>query len=242
MTEVPTSSLGNAEIDKLLQRHDRSDAAAAVAFFSFESPQSFIAARDADGTITPLIGFWPLPVRGNELLEAIAGIDQNGERLVANYQNAFPRLMDVIRAFGSELAPVESESLGWLLAACSLTLGVQDEDVARALGPIPSLVKVDTVVVEHQGRYVLDSRRLLRSVMSYRIGAVPSHVLARSVFESLGDYAANAVRRLLREWKVDVVVCAGDLFARNQFIANKTRLGLARTRLRVLFPPDAEEA
>ena len=71
---------------------------------------------------------------------------------------------------------------------------------------------------------------------------MPSHVLARSVFESLGDYAANAVRRLLRDWKVDVVVCAGDLFARNQFIANKTRLGLVRTRLRVLFPPDAEEA
>jgi len=242
MTEVPTSSLGKAEIDQLLERHDQSDAAAAAAFFSFESPQSFIAARDADGTVTPLIGFWPLPVRGNDLLEAIEGIDENGERLVANYQNAFPELTGAIRAFGSELEPMESESLGWLLAACSLTLGMQDEDVARALGPVSSLVKVDTVVVEHDGRYVLDSRRLLRSVMSYRIGAVPNHALARSVFESLGDYAANAVRRLLRDWKADVVVCAGDLFARNRFIADRTRLGLVQPGLRVLFPAVADEA
>ena len=40
--------------------------------------------------MTPLIGFWPLPVRGDELLEAIASIDENGPRLIANYEHAFP--------------------------------------------------------------------------------------------------------------------------------------------------------
>ncbi len=109
--------------------------------------------------------------------------------------------------------------------------------MARVLGPVPSLVNVDTVVVEHDDRYLLDGRRLLRSVMSFRIADVPNHVLARSVFESLGDYAANAVRRLLRDWKVDVVVCAGDLFARNAFIADRTRRGLVRPMLQVYFPP-----
>ena len=67
-------------------------------------------------------------------------------------------------------------------------------------------------------------------------------MLARSVFESLGDYAATALRRLLRDWKVDVVVCAGDLFARNRFIADRTRRGLVRPRLQVCFPVGAEEA
>ena len=71
---------------------------------------------------------------------------------------------------------------------------------------------------------------------------MPNHVLARSVFESLGDYAANAVRRLLRDWKVDVVVCAGDLFARNAFIADRTRRGLVRPMLQVYFPPPIGEA
>ena len=38
------------------------------------------------------------------------------------------------------------------------------------------------------------------------------------------------------------VVCGGDLFARNQFIAERTRLGLVRPNLRVWFPQDAERA
>ena len=237
MTELLAPPLAKVEVDQLLERHGLGSAAAAVAFFSFESPQSFIAARDPDGSITPLIGFFPLPMRGRELLDAIASIDENGPRLIVNYEQAFPELMAGIRAFGTELEPVESESLGWLLAACSLTLGMQDEDVAKVLGPVPSLVSVDTVVVEHNDRYVLDGRRLLRSALSFRIADVPSHVVARSVFESLGDYAANAVRRLLRDWKVDVVVCAGDLFARNAFIADRTRRGLVRPMLQVCFPP-----
>lgn len=241
MTELLAPLLARVEVDQLLERHGVGSAAAAVAFFSFESPQSFIAARDSDGRITPLIGFFPLPVRGGELFDAIAQIDEHGPRLIANYARAFPELFGAIRLFGSELEPVGSESLGWLLAACSLTLGMQEEDVARALGPIPSLVNVDTVVVEHEGRYLLDSRRLLRSLMSYRIGEVERHVLARSVFESLGDYAASAVRRLLRDWKVDHVVCAGDLFARNQFIADRARRGLVRPNLAVHFPDDAEQ-
>jgi hypothetical protein len=262
MIELLAPPEATVEIEALLERRGLTAAAAAVAYFSFESPQSFIAARDPDGTITPLIGFFPLPVRGAQLLQAIASIDENGPRLMTNYERAFPELVGEIRAFGSELKPVESESLGWLLAASSLVLGMKEEDVARALGPIPELVTVDTVVVEQpdasgaahsgesasrageqrEGRYVLDSRRLLRSVMSYRIAAVPSHVLARSVFESLGDYAANAVRRLLRDWKVEVVVCAGDLFARNRFIADRARRGLVRPKLQVYFPPPMGEA
>lgn len=240
MSEPLALREAQVEVDRLLERHGLTGEAA-VAFFSFKSPQSFIAARDASGSIEPLIGFWPLPVRGHALLDAIASIDDNGRRLVANYETSLPELTQGIRAFGSELEPVESESLGWLLAACSVTLGMGEEDVARTLGPVPRLVKVDTPVVERDGGYVLDSRCLLRSVMSYRIAEVPNPELMRSVFESLGEYAAIAVRRLLRDWKVEVVVCAGDLFARNRFIAERARRGLVRPRLRVCFPAADEE-
>ena len=239
MRELPVPAQATAQIEAMLGEHGLTDSAVAVAFFSFESPRSFIAARDPDGRLTPLIGFWPLPLRGADLLEEVASIDENGPRLIANYTRSFPALVDSIRAFGSEFGPMESESLGWLLGACSLVMGMDEEDVARALGPIQELVKVDTVVVEHDERYIFDSRRLLRSLMSYRIGAVAKHVVARSVFESLGDYAANAIRRLLRDWKVEVVICAGDLFARNVFLAERTRRGLVRPKLAVYFPTEA---
>src|SRR6266545_3429887 len=119
MTELLSGADAQVEVDALLQRHGISGPAA-VAYFSFASPQSCIAAREDDGSITPLIGFWPLPVRGDELLESIAAIDGNGAQLVANYARRFPALTERIRGFGTELEPVRTESLGWLMGACSL--------------------------------------------------------------------------------------------------------------------------
>jgi hypothetical protein len=241
MTELLVPLHATAEVDQLLSAQGLGGEAA-VAYFSFEGPQSFIAARDANGSLAPLIGFWPLPARGVDLLEVIASIDENGPRLIDNYARALPELVGAVRALGAELEPVESESLGWLLAACSLVIGMQEQDVARALGSVPALVQLDVAVLARDRRYVVDSRRLLRSLMSYRIAAVPNHVLARSVFDSLGEFAANGIRRLLRDWRVPIAVCAGDLFERNRFIAERARRGLTRPGLQLCFPPSPEES
>jgi hypothetical protein len=237
LTGARTPADAEAEIKALLRRHGLSGAAAAVAFFSFSSPGSFIGAHDPDGRITPLIGFLPLPVRGTDLLAAIATIDENAPRLVANYRNAFPEIACRLSEFGTGVEPGADESLRWLLSACSLALWLDDVDVAKALAPSPGGVKVDTVVIEQDGRYLFDGRRLLRSLMSYRIADVPKYVLARSVFESLGDFAADAIRRLLRDWKADAAICAGDLFAHNRILHVQARKGMLRLRIPVHFPP-----
>lgn len=100
---------------------------------------------------------------------------------------------------------------------------------------------MDTVVIEHDDRYVVDGRRLLRRVMSYRIADVPKYVLARSVFESLGDFAADAIRRLLREWKAGAAVCVGDLSAHNRILDAQARKSLLRLRIPVHFPSGEED-
>jgi hypothetical protein len=224
------------EIDQLLAAKGRSGSAAAVVYLSLQAPQSFVAARDPDGKLTPLIGFMALPLRGEDLLAAIAGIDENGPRLLVNYERMFPELMATIREFCTELEPAESDSLRWLLAAASVVIGLQEEDLRLALEPAGQLVQLDAVVVEQGDGYVFDSRRLLRSMMSYRIAGVESHQLVRSLFDSLGNYAGTAVRRLLRDWKVDTMVAAGDVFASNPFVAERTRRGLIRPGLELVFP------
>ncbi|HEY5989181.1 MAG TPA: hypothetical protein VIV12_22790 [Streptosporangiaceae bacterium] len=233
-TQIPADA--HAEIQALLRRHGLSGAAAAVAHFSFSSPRSFIGAHDPDGRITPLIGFLPLPVRGTDLLAAISTIDENAPRLVANYRNAFPEIAGRLSEFGTGAEPGADESLRWLLSACSLTLWLEDADVARALVPSPGGVKVDTVVIEQDGCFLFDGRRLLRSLMSYRIADVPKYILACSVFESLGDFAADAIRRLLRDWKAEAVVCTGDLFARNRILRQQARKRTLGLRVPVHFP------
>ncbi|MBI3688408.1 MAG: hypothetical protein HY241_13945 [Actinobacteria bacterium] len=229
------------EIQPLLRRHGLGGASAALVYFSFASPTSFIGTHDHDGRITPLIEFLPLPVHGAELLAAIAGIDENGTRLVANYREAFPDLYAQLAAFGTDLGPVRSAALGWLFGAGSLVLGLREDDMARATLPGQSGVRLDTVVIEADGRYLFDGRRLLRSLMSYRIAEVPRDQLARSVFESMGDFAADAIRRLLREWDARAVLCAGDLFAGNRLLRDRARTGLTRVRRPVLFPDPARK-
>lgn len=228
---------GEAEIKAELGQHGLSRAPVAVAFLSFaDSARSFIGAHDPDGRITPLIEFLPLPVRGDDLLEAIASIDESAPRLVARYRAAFPEVVSGLSEFGAGLEPSASPALCWLLSACSLVLWLEEADIIRALGPSPGGVKADTVVIESDGRYLFDGRRLLRSLMSYRLADVPNYVLARSVFESLGGFTADAIWRLLREWKAEAVVCAGDLFQRNAILREQARNGMLRLRVPAYLP------
>ncbi len=236
MSETLAPPQSELEIKALVEGHGLTDKAVAVVYFSFADPVSFVGSHDPGGRITPLIEFLPIPVRGTALLEAIASIDENGARLVANYKQAFPDLYDRVAEFGQEEEPIETEILGWLLGASSLVIGLEQEDLGRALVPSLLGVKVDTVVLERDGRYLFDGRRLLRSLMSYRIAGVPRDVLGRSVFESLGDFAADAVRRLVKDWKADAIVCAGDLFAGNSILRVQTRGAMISLRLPMHFP------
>ena len=56
------------------------------------------------------------------------------------------------------------------------------------------------------------------------------------MFESLGGFAADAIRRLLRNWQADAVICAGDLPARNKILRERARAGMLRLRVPAHFP------
>ena len=239
MSELLAPPQSEVDVRTLAERHDLSRKAAAAVYFSFAEPDSFVGVHDPGGRITRLIEFLPLPVRGADLLDAIASIDASGPRLVANFRGAFPRLHEAVLAFSPEEDALETEALAWLLGASSLLLGLEEADLVRASLSTAGGVRVDTVVIEQNGRYVFDGRRLLRSVISYRIAGVPGDVLARSVFESLGDFAAEAVRRLLKDWHADAIICAGDLFAANTILRLRTRGAMVSLRLPMYFPPAA---
>jgi hypothetical protein len=239
MSEVLAPPESEVEVRALAEKHRLTDKSAAIVYFSYAEPDSFVGALDPGGRITRLIEFLPLPVRGADLLNAMASIDESGPRLVANYKERFPNLYGGIERFYADEASADTEALAWLLAAASLSIGLESADLRRALLPTLEGVKVDTVVIEREGRYLLDGRRLLRSLISYWIAGVPKDVLARSIFESLGDFAADAVRRLLKDWKADAILCAGDLFAGNNILRVRTRGALIPLRLPMHFSAPA---
>lgn len=233
------------QVRTLLDGHGLAGEACAVAYLSFSDPESCIAAYGRDGRLTPLIGFLPLPMRGAALCQAISAIDENGPRLLFNFRRAFPEDAERLAVFEADVGVEDTAAPGWLFAACSLALGLEQRDVRAALRPAIEAVGLDTFVIEAGERYVLDGRRLLRSLMSYRIGGVAKHVLARSIFESLGHFTADAIGRLLQQWKAGGIVLAGDLFERNVILRQRALTALARSPVPVVcagaegMPPGA---
>ena len=223
-------------VSSALGRYGMADQAVAVAWLAFDDPDSMIAAHDPDGRVSPLIGFEALPMRGADLLASIASNDENGPRLVANYRRAFPELTSAIDSFDAGVGAVSSSAPGWLFAATSLVIGMEEADVAAAMAPDPEAVEVDTFVAPGPRGYRLEGTRLLRSVMSYRIAGVERHVLARSVFVSLGNFVGTAMVRLLKEWQPRAIVCAGDLFAQNRILREQARSALTTVRVPTYFP------
>ena len=52
----------------------------------------------------------------------------------------------------------------------------------------------------------------------------------------IDEKAADAVRRLVKDWKADAIICVGDLFAGNNILRVRTRGELISVRLPMHFP------
>lgn len=236
---MTTATLDDAEVvtdlTAALVRRQRSEQPAVVAHLSLRGTHSCIGVRDAAGQVTPLIQFWPLPLRGADLVAEIAAIDENSPRLVTNFTQACPQEAARITQFGKGDEDLETPAIGWLMLACSLVLGSNEADLAVAR-QVSDVVEIDTVVIDEGGRYYLDGRRLLRSVMSYRIAGVSAPVLHRSVLESLGGFVADALRRVLQDHPTRAVVCAGDLLD-SPFLRSRLSSAMADSGIPVILPP-----
>ncbi|NNN12432.1 MAG: hypothetical protein HKL81_01610 [Acidimicrobiaceae bacterium] len=208
----------------------------AVAHYSFNDPNSMIAAYDQTGIVAPLVTVGNLPMSGSDLLDVVASIDENGPRLIANYRREFPELMIQIEAFDPEVGISETSAPGWIFALVSLVLGMSESDVAQALTTSHEAIEIDTFIEDDEGRYYLDTRRIIRSVMSYHIAGVDKGVIARSVFIALGGFVSDALRRLLKEWNARAILCIGDLFTYNQILRNQTKGSLSWSAVPVFFP------
>ncbi|NNN08987.1 MAG: hypothetical protein HKL85_07325 [Acidimicrobiaceae bacterium] len=234
-----TFSDARHDVRALLEGYGFSGANCAIAYLSFADPESFVGVYDRDGDLSPLIGFRPIPMNGAALLESIATVDENASRLIANYRKEFPADAEQLATFDADISIKESAALAWLFAVCGLALGLSDSDLHRAQEPSIEAVTLEVKVHRVSESYELDSRYLLRSLMSYRIGGVPTHVLARSIVSSLGSFVADSITAILRDWRATVIVCAGDLFAGNDVLRERAGEPLKHFGIPILFPYNA---
>lgn len=232
---------GDDPVGLLLRARGLEGRRAAVVHFCLGPGSSYVGARETSGVTTPLLSFRPLPTRGARLLADIATVDDSARRLLARLGDDLPATVTRLTGIRTDDAEDDAEdgatsALAWLLETAGVILDLDPPHLADGVREGGASLRLDTVVIREGAHLVLDGRRLLRSVVSYRLAGVPGHVLGRSVFESLGNFAADAVRRLLREWPAQLVVCAGDLYEANPTLRGATTRALVGVRLPVILP------
>ena len=205
----------------LSQFNKRTQASIGI-YLSMKSSQSCIAVNLPSKGVTPIIKVPNVLNDFENCLNDIANIDENTPRLIENYKKKFPEVF--------ETAPMLENTDGFetILNLTAHMIGLKDvhEFEAKAIEfNAKSGINVDFVVVKIDGMNYLDYRRVVQSIMSYKMAGVESNMLAFSFYESLSEFIADNVSKIKSEMGARDVVLCGDLFANSTLLA-KTQKAL----------------
>ncbi len=157
--------------------------------------------------------------------EEIAEIDEFCERLITNYKKKFSSFLEDLK--------LDQTARGFesILNICAKVLGIKAgakgfEDLALSTN-IKSGIQVDMKIENIDGVNYLDYRRVVQSMMSYKMADVDNATLAYSFYESLSEFISNYVDEVAKEIKAKDVVMTGDMFA-NSILLSKTHKNLSK--------------
>jgi hydrogenase maturation factor HypF (carbamoyltransferase family) len=83
-------------------------------------------------------------------------------------------------------------------------------------------------LVNLEGINYLDYRRIVQSIMAYKMADVDNITLVYSFYESLSEFICNYVNEIANDTKAKDVVLCGDMFA-NSILLSKTHKTLSKT-------------
>lgn len=167
-------------------------------------------------------------------LEEISEIDENTPRLIENYKKKFPHLFENINLVFKDSHGFES-----IINLVSYLLEIKNSTEFEALAfnySAKSGINIDMKVVKIEGANYLDYRRIIQSMMSYKLAGVPNDLLAFSFYESLSEFISNTVTQLKDEFHTSDVVLCGNMFA-NTTLLEKTYKALNKT-FNVIIPKE----
>ena len=189
-------------------------------YMSMKSYESSIAVNIPSKGITPIIKVPNVFTDFDNCMEDIKGIDENTPRLLENYKKSFPE------SFINE-APLENTNgFETILTLTAHLIGLKDakafEDKAYEFNG-KSGITIDFKVVKIDGVNYLDYRRIVQSIMSYKMADVDNAMLAFSFYESLSEFITDNITKIKDEIKSTDVVLCGDMFANSNLLSKTTK-------------------
>jgi len=167
----------------------------------------------------------PNPFDATNMFEHIATLREGSDRLVENYQKAYPKLSQRLSTLGEDAD---------LFRVTAMMLGLKDESFegisAEALSFLgKGGIQIDTRVENNR----FDNYAFLASIMSYQLGGVESTLIAYSIYESFGDYIGEIISQLMEKTGAVTITLSGETFA-NQALYARIERHLGRRTL--LYP------
>lgn len=162
-----------------------------------------------------------------DMIEAITRMDEAGEKLIANFKKAYPKLYEKLL----DISPISegktsSFSKLWAMAAYFLDL-TTTEDYKKASEYLESAAlefqgksgpRIDYKVIKAKDSYQLDPRLAIRSAISFKLAGVDEYLLSFGFIDSLADFIAEQAEFADGNIGIDGVVLSGSLFENHQLI------------------------
>jgi hypothetical protein len=156
--------------------------------------------------------------------EEIADIDEHCARLIANYSKKFPNIL-------KDDVPLNTNGFESIINMCAKVLGVNSskefEDMALNAS-LTSGIQIDMKLITINDINYLDYRRIVQSIMAYKMADVDNITLIYSFYESLSEFICNYTNEIAKETKAKDVVLCGNMFA-NSILLSKTNKTLSKT-------------
>lgn len=160
-----------------------------------------------------------------EMIEAIASMDEGGERLVANFKDQFPDLYAKVEATTFE-EDTDSSVMSRLWAMAAVFLGLYDgENIKKGCDVLESTAiefggksgpRIDYKVISTDEGYQLDMRLAIRSAMSFKLAGLDDYLLSFGFIDSLADFIALQAENADANIGINGVTLTGSFFENRQ--------------------------
>jgi hydrogenase maturation factor HypF (carbamoyltransferase family) len=156
--------------------------------------------------------------------EEISELDEHCLRLITNYSKKFPKVLE------GEV-PQNTNGFESIINMCAKVLGINSpkefEDMALNTS-MTSGIQIDMKLVNLDGINYLDYRKVVQSIMAYKMADVDNITLIYSFYESLSEFICNYVNEIAKEINAKDIVLCGNMFA-NSILFTKTNKTLSKT-------------
>ena len=156
--------------------------------------------------------------------EEISEMDEHCSRLITNFNKKFPQVLE-------NDVPSNTNGFESIINMCAKVLSLNNakefEDTALNTS-LTSGIQIDMKLVNLDGINYLDYRRIVQSIMAYKMADVDNITLIYSFYESLSEFICNYVNEIANDIKTKDVVLCGNMFA-NSILLSKTNKTLSKT-------------